>query len=225
MINPPVKEKFAFADEAGCFTFERKQGASEYFIICTVTLTDLSIRQSIDELRRRLVWEEAPIGDYFHATTDKQVVRDAVFETLLKHDFQVQAQICEKAKAQPHTRKTKARFYQYPLYYLFNHGLRPHLKKGDALHVTAAAIGTKKERIAFTNALDDVLTQTAYNVPWVVDFRPSHCDPCLQLADYCAWAIQRKFETARKDLRSYDLIKDRITYEYEMWAHGTKLYY
>jgi len=45
----------------------------------------------------------------------------------------------------------------------------------------------------------------------------------LQIADYCTWAIQRKWE--RTDAKSYNIIKDRITYEYDLWGHGTKHYY
>jgi len=48
-------------------------------------------------------------------------------------------------------------------------------------------------------------------------------DPCLQIADYCAWAIQRKWE--RQDLRSYDLIRAKIRSEYDLWAKGTDYYY
>ncbi|MFN7101397.1 MAG: hypothetical protein ACK4N1_02140 [Pseudorhizobium sp.] len=89
--------------------------------------------------------------------------------------------------------------------------------------VTTASLGTKKERSSFKNSLSDVMHQTIKNGKWAVDFRPSQCDPWLQVADYCAWAIQRKWE--RGDGEAYDLIKDRITYEYELWKHGTKLYY
>lgn len=220
-----MAKKYAFADEAGCFTFERKRGASTYFIICTVTIEDLSVRHALEELRSRLIWSKAPVGDFFHATTDKQLVRDAVFDTILKHDFLVQAQICEKSKAQPHITRTKARFYQYPLFYLFKHGIAKRLTPGDELQVSAASVGTKKERIAFTDALEDVIKQTASGTPWCIDFRPSQCDPCLQLADYCAWAIQRRWESDHKDMRSYNLIKDRISYEYDTWAHGTRHYY
>ncbi|NNU68588.1 DUF3800 domain-containing protein [Rhizobium indicum] len=63
-----------------------------------------------------------------------------------------------------------------------------------------------------------MLSQTVRGAKWVVDFRPSQTDPCLQLADYCAWAVQRKWE--RNDLASYDLVRDRISYEYELWKHG-----
>jgi hypothetical protein len=61
-------------------------------------------------LRRRLAWEGAPIRDYFHASEDKQVVRDAVFEELKKHQFSVQATIIEKSKAYPRVRETTIAF-------------------------------------------------------------------------------------------------------------------
>jgi hypothetical protein len=215
--------RYLFADEAGDFTFTRQPNISRYFIICTVTMNSLEVGAALAHLRHDLIWEGASVGDCFHATTDAQAVRDRVFALLAKHDFGVQATICEKAKAQPQVRVSKARFYKYPWFYQFKHGLAPHLLRGDHWLVTAASIGTKKERTTFTTALGDVIAQSARATRWAIDFRPAACDPCLQVADYCAWAIQRKWE--RADLRSYDLIRDRVTYEYELWRHGRALYY
>jgi hypothetical protein len=48
-------------------------------------------------------------------------------------------------------------------------------------------------------------------------------DPGIQVADYCAWAIQRKWE--RGDARSYDLIADKIDHEHEVWRGHTTTYY
>lgn len=170
-----------------------------------------------------MVWDGTPVGDFFHATSDKQEVRDRVYEAILKHDVRIQATICEKAKAQPKVTTSKARFYQTPWYYTLKHGIAPYIKPGDELLVTAASIGSKKERLTYCKGLDDVMGQTIGSAKWAVDFRPAHCDPCLQVADYCAWAIQRKWE--RGDTRSYDLIKHKITREYDLWGHGTTLYY
>lgn len=218
-----MKDCYLFADEAGCFTFSRAPNVSRYFIICTITTGNLDVSTALHALRHKLVWEGLDIGDFFHATVDAQAVRDRVFDEVLKHDFQIQATICEKAKAQPSVRSSKPRFYKYPWFYQFKHGIAPFVPPDARLLITAASIGTKKEKATFTTALNDVMAQTVAATPWMVDFRPSHCDPCLQLADYCAWAIQRKWE--RGDLRSYDLIKSRISYEFELWKHGTKLYY
>jgi hypothetical protein len=52
---------------------------------------------------------------------------------------------------------------------------------------------------------------------------PTISDPCLQVADYCTWAIQRKWE--REDLRSYALIASKIRSEYDVWQRGQVRYY
>tara|TARA_R110002094_G_scaffold219605_1_gene191681 strand:- start:9 stop:665 length:657 start_codon:yes stop_codon:yes gene_type:complete len=218
-----LPKKYLFSDEAGCFTFNRNPNVSTYFIICTITLGDLNVAAELVKLRREMIWEGAPVGDFFHATVDRQEVRDRVYSAILKHDVRIQATICEKAKAQPHLTTTRARFYKYPWFYTLKHGVAPLVNAGDELLVTAASVGTKKERLTYCKELDDVMGQTMRATRWAVDFRPSHCDPCLQVADYCAWAIQRKWE--RGDTRSYDLIKHMITREYNLWRHGQKLYY
>jgi hypothetical protein len=68
-------------------------------------------------LRRDLAWKAAPIGDYFHASEDKQAIRDAVFDTMMSHHFLIYATIMEKSKAQPQVRASRARFYKYSWYF------------------------------------------------------------------------------------------------------------
>ena len=211
-----------FADEAGDFEFSRKRNVSRYFILCTVAMHSCHVADNLLELRRQLAWDGFSLGDYFHATVDKQPVRDEVFNVITGHAFSVQATIMEKSKAQAQVRKSRARFYQYGWLYHFRYGTKSLLNATPELLVTTASIGTKKERASFTSAVKDVMRQTV-DANWVTDFCPSSADPCLQVADYCAWAIQRKWE--RDDSRSYDLISDRITYEFNLWSHGDTHYY
>lgn len=218
-----MPDTFVFADEAGCFTFNREPNVSRYFILCTVLMDDCSISSDLLSLRRALAWEGAELGDYFHASSDKQAVRDRVFAVLAGKVFSVQATIMEKAKAQPHIRETKTIFYQYAWYYHYRYGISPLLTTGSETLVTTASLGVKREKVAFQKAVADVMRQTSRHSLWRADFLPAQADPCLQVADYCAWAIMRKWE--RQDSRSYDLIRDRITYERDMWAHGNRLYY
>jgi hypothetical protein len=89
--------------------------------------------------------------------------------------------------------------------------------------ITVASLGTKRKRIEFEDAVRDVVKQKISREQWKLAFWPCQTDPCLQVADYCTWAIQRKWE--RGDDRAYNLIKDRINYEYELWSRGTKHYY
>jgi hypothetical protein len=50
-------------------------------------------------------------------------------------------------------------------------------------------------------------------------------DPLLWAADYCAWAIQRRWESGFVDLRSHDLIKGNLATEFDLWEKGNKHYY
>ena len=218
-----MPDQFIFADEAGCFTFERKPNVSKYFILCTVAAESCDVGSDLLALRRRLAMDGAELGDCFHACEDKQAVRNAVYDVIRQHKFTVQATIMEKTKAQPQVRSSRPRFYQYGWYYHFKHGTAGLIAPGAETLITAASIGTRKERASFKGAVDDVMRQTVRAKKWATDFWPAGADPCLQVADYCAWAIQRKWE--RGDTKSYDLIKDRITYEYDLWSRGQKHHY
>ena len=218
-----MPRRFIFSDEAGCFNFARKTNVSRFFIICTVTMDSCGIGGALLDLRREMMWQKAPLNDYFHAEEDKQEVRNAVFDLLARYDLRVQATILEKSKAQPQTRPTKERFYQYGWHYHFKHSFSPVVTRQDDLLIVAASIGTKKGQAVFTNAVNDVVQQHIPKKQWSTFFCSSASDPCLQVADYCTWAIQRKWE--RDDTKSYDLTKDRITREYDLWQASKDHYY
>lgn len=177
------------------------------------------------KLRRELVWEGLTLGDYFHASHDKQAVRDRVFALLSQHDFRIYAQVLEKSKAQPQIRETEQRFYQHAWFYLFRHAMPKIVRPLDELLVTTAAIGTNKGKKIFAGCVEDVLAQTVKldKDDWRASFCSAGSDPCLQVADYCTWAIQRKWE--KGDDRSYKIIESRIAYEFDLWGHGSKHYY
>ncbi len=214
---------YVFADESGDFTFSTGQNISRYFIVCTVALESCDIGVDLLNLRRKLAWEDYELGEYFHASKDKQAVRNVVFDCICRHDFKIQATIMEKRKAELRTRPSNAKFYQYGWYYHFFHGMQKIVRPYTELHVTAASIGIRKERKIFKAAISNVMKQTIQGKKWSADVFPASTDPCLMVADYCAWAIQRKWE--RGDNKSYDLIKGHITYEYDLWEHGPTYYY
>jgi hypothetical protein len=214
---------FLFADEAGCFNFSKTPNASRYFIVCTITCDPATIGSALLDLRRQLIWEKAPVKEYFHASEDRQMIRDRVFDTLKSQNISIQATIMEKSKALPHIRSTNHRFYQYGWYYHFQYVAPKFAKSTTELHIVAASVATHKGQAAFTNAVNDVVQQVVQDKKWATNFCQSVADPCLQAADYCTWAIQRKWE--REDERSYKLIKSHINHEVDMWSRGTTHHY
>lgn len=222
-----MARRYLFADESGDLEFARKPNVSKFYIIGAISLDPTKCGQELFDLRRQLIWDKQPVREFFHASEDKQVIRDAVFRFLQTIDMSIYATVMEKSKAQPQVRASKERFYQYGWYYLLKYVAPKIVGKDDELLVTAATVGTKKAQASFTSAVNDVLAQTT-PLPrnrWATYFCKSATDPCLQVADYCIWAIQRRFESGGTDDRAYRLIRNRIEYEYELWGHGTKHYY
>jgi len=222
-----MPRRYVFADEAGDFEFSRKPPASKYFIVCAISMDSCDIGHALLELRRQLIWGGQQVGAYFHASEDRQAVRDRVFDLIRPADIRIHATVMEKSKAIPKTRVSKERFYQYGWFYLFKFVANKIVTKDHELMVTTASMGTKKGQASFTACVNDVLQQTVplKREQWVTSFCPAAADPCIQIADYCAWAIQRKWESDGVDVRSYNLIAHQVAYEYDLWAHGTKHHY
>jgi hypothetical protein len=81
---------------------------------------------------------------------------------------------------------------------------------GDRLLAVASDLGTRKRRGAFHIAVDDAVRASA-RCPYRVAFWPNMSEPCLVVADYCTWAIQRRWE--RNDGRSHELIAGKVASE------------
>jgi hypothetical protein len=79
--------------------------------------------------------------------------------------------------------------------------------------------GTRKRRGAFHLAVDEAVRASA-RCTHRVAFWPNMSEPCLVVADYCTWAIQRKWE--RNDARSQVLLADKISSETEIEVAGNK---
>jgi hypothetical protein len=93
-------------------------------------------------------------------------------------------------------------------------------KSGTELLITTASINTKGDKAIFHAAVNGVVQQVLRSDhAHRTNFCRAIADPCLQAADYCTWAIQKKWE--RGNVLSYDLIKHRITREEDIWKRGT----
>ena len=93
----------------------------------------------------------------------------------------------------------------------------------DRLFVAAASLGTKRKQSALFGAVDDVVFQVSPCASHRVAFWPAVSDPCLQIADYCTWAIQRTSE--KDDDRSHVLIRHQIKSEFEIRRVGQTFYH
>jgi len=219
-----VSRAYVFADEAGNFDFRPvKTGASRYFILTTVTMRSCESGDALAALRRELSWEGHDVSNGFHATDDSHDVRMRVFQEIAKHDIGVDTVVLDKPKAQPQTRGSEPTFYKYAWYFHFKYVAPKIVRPADELFVVAAAIETKKKRQAFHGSVQDVVSQVAPVAHFETAFWQASGEPCLQIADYCCWAMQRKWE--RGDDKWYQMIRPKVRSDYDLWSAGTTTYY
>lgn len=111
---------YIFADEAGNFDFSER--GSQFFIVTSVIMRDLHPAMSLFELRHQLVVEGAEIrDDGFHATDDRQAVRDRVFPIIQAAEVVIDAVVLDKRKTLPRIAGNEHYFYKLDWHFLFRH--------------------------------------------------------------------------------------------------------
>lgn len=224
-MNPnPDRCLYIFIDEAGNFDFSAG-GTSHFILSCVSRERPFPDYSEFITLKYDLVEAGRDI-EYFHASEDAQVVRDGVFEIISRHlaGMRIDAVIVEKRKANPVIREP-TRFYPRMLGYLLRYVLERYpLDQIKEVLVFTDRIPVKGKRNAVEKAVKVTL---AAMLPRTARYRLFHHDSKsnfqLQIADYCTWAIYRKWD--RGDLRSYDLIRVAVASEFDIFRTGTTIYY
>ncbi|MCH9047255.1 MAG: DUF3800 domain-containing protein [SAR324 cluster bacterium] len=179
----------------------------------------------LDNLKHDLL-EQGHDIEYFHASEEAQPVRDRVFAIIQEYidELRIDSLIVEKRKVEPALRK-ELRFYPEMLRYLLRYLVESPMLAGiDEILFVTDLIPLNKKRKAIEKAIRINLGRMLKNRRrYRIMHHASKSSYGLQVADYCNWAIYRKWNTA--DARSYNLIKEGITSEYEIFAAGSTHYY
>ena len=221
---------YVYGDESGDFNFSNHEEASQFFILTTVTVLNHTIEDHLMELRRELAWEswhDVRLTNSFHAKDDNRHVRRRVFAALIPHEFRIDATIFEKRKADPRIRATDARFYGFAWYYHLASLIPALAPSSEEILVIAADIGKGKndKRSNFDSALGNMASAVGPSTNLKGDMWSASSAPLLQAADYCSWAIQRKWERRSPDTNAYDLMRDKVASEFDFFRTGTVAYY
>ena len=220
---PPLN---IFIDESGNFDFSPK--GTKYFVLTAVSTSDCDeLLAGCFRLRHRIAASGVGIEE-FHATEDRQAVRDQMFDLLQEHVshrcFTVDAVIAQKNKTHPSIRED-AIFYAKLLKILLSWIFRNRTStRSDRINVWAARIGTKKKRSTFEKAVKSYLANDLDVVlPYEVFLHSSASHPMLQVADYCCWAINKKWKDG--ELRPYSKIQGAVLTEFDVFRTGRREYY
>lgn len=226
MTNPQQHSQYLyiFLDEGGNFDFS--PSGTNFFTLTSITKTrPFQLAPILDALKYDLIETGLDI-EYFHAAEDRQPVRDKVFASIQQfiNSFRIDSLIVEKKKTGPALRED-TQFYPRMIGYILEYVLKSKTAQScDEVIVITDSIPIRKKREAVEKAIKKTLKQ---KLPKTSKYRVLHHASKstfgLQVADYCNWAIFRKWE--KGDTRSYDLIKGRVFSEYDIFQKGSRLYY
>ncbi|MBI1882592.1 MAG: DUF3800 domain-containing protein [Chlamydiae bacterium] len=215
---------YLFLDEGGNLDFSPT--GTKYF-----TLTALSKERpfeaykNLNELKYDLIELGTEIA-YFHASEDRQAVRNSVFSIIEfnLHETRIDSLIVEKRKTGFSLQKEE-RFYPEMLGYLLSYVFKNYnLNEFERVIVFTDSIPVQKKRKAIEKAIKMVLAnKLPASVTYYIFHHPSQSNYDLQIVDYLNWAVFRKW--GGTDTRSYQLIQAAVKSEFDIFKMGKTYYY
>jgi len=224
-----MKTLYIFIDESGNFDFSPT--GTKYFVLTALSTTKpFGIGSPLLKLRYELLPNYAcgpkmEESGYFHASEDKQEVRNHVFQILtnIDHNFRVDAVVAQKNKANPKFHLQPVELYKKMgeafLKYAFT-----QLSKSECEHVVLvfSSIFDKKKRGILKQAFKSLIKERV-STSFALYFHDSKFDLCNQAVDYFGWAVYRLWDS--KDHRSYNLVKKQIKSNFDIFRKGQIEYY
>jgi hypothetical protein len=215
---------YIFLDEGGNLDFSTN--GTKFFVVTSLAKErPFEAYKALAELKYDLVEQGVHI-ESFHATEDKQPVRNKVFDIIERHldGIRVDSVIVEKCKTEPALQEP-VKFYSKMVGYLLRYVLGK-FKLSDYKEVLVFTDAMPVERLknAMQKAIKEVLAEM---LPATAKYRLFHHESkaCLdlQIVDYCNWAIYRKHD--RDDSRSYAKIARAVKSEFKIFGGGQRKYY
>jgi len=220
-----AKPLYIFLDEGGNFDFS--PNGTKYFTFTSITtIRPFLLEQQINSLRFDLI-EQGDDIEYFHASENKQFVRNDVFGRIAESvsSFDADSIIVDKCKTNPSLRSIE-KFYPRMLGYLLKHVIKYRFdnQAHSEIIVITDRLPVNKNKSVVEKA---VKLTMAHMLPNDTPYRLLHHDSkscgLLQVADYVNWGIYRKWN--RKDSRSWEIICAAIKSEFDIFKTGTMKWY
>ena len=213
---------YIFLDESGNLDFSPT--GTRYFVLTSVsTERPFPFSGALDDFKYDCL-ESGLNLQAFHCAEDRQHVRDKVFDIIGANlgSLRVDSLIVEKRKTRPALRE-ETRFYPEMLGSLLKYVLPDVPQPSTAITVITDRLPLQRKRKSIEKTVKGTL---AAMVPLsLASYRIFHHDSKshygLQVADYCSWAVFRKWESS--DMRSYNLIWP-LRSEFEIFESETTYY-
>lgn len=226
---------YIFIDESGNFDFS-PTGTNYWILTAVTTRNPLVDRTPLFELRYQLL-QKGIDQECFHATEDKQAVRDAMYTHLKSlSDFEIDAVLVQKNKTDPSlyrdsvvSKKGKPKHFGEGVYQKVAEMLLQNIferyqnkEDVDRIVVVLGALFTRNKREFIKKYLKKSLKQK-FHKPSYIYFHRAEADINCQIADYCGWAVYRKSEDGEE--RPWQEVENKVKNVFGIFQSEKKEYY
>ena len=218
--GPKERFLYIFLDEAGNLDFSRN--GSRYFVLGGITKErPFHAYKELTEFKYDQV-ERGTALEYFHASENAQAVRNGMFDIIEKNlaGVAVDAVIVEKQKVEAVLREEE-QFFPKVLGTLLREILKHYpLAEFAEVIVFTDSLPVSRKRGAVEKGVKMTLAaMLPPAVPYRVLHHASKSNMDLQIADYCTWAIYRKWNG--QDTRSFRRVQAAVRTEWDVLQAGT----
>ncbi|MDD2745275.1 MAG: DUF3800 domain-containing protein [Candidatus Gracilibacteria bacterium] len=239
MIEEQKNKKilYIFIDESGDFTFSGKSSKHFYLSGLAIRAFDSTIPGKLYDIRHDLLTDvdiynnEKKDLEYFHATEDIQITRDAVFNligTLDPKFTSLYSVVTQKNKANPIFHDAPEKYFSKHVVWLMQGILySENISDFDEMRIFFDDMPVAKNKKAmFKNIkgqINDFFEEKGIRIPYYMYAHQSKSHIYLQIADYMSWAINVHCE--RNESRPIEIIRKFIVNIFKPFESGTKIYY
>lgn len=219
MVSMPV---YVFLDESGDLGLA--SGGSRFFVLTSIVMErPFDLYQELDDLRYNLLEEGLDI-EYFHCVNNVKRVRSMVFNPLATQlaGKTMHSVVVEKANASQ-SLPERGRLYSVMVGALLRLTLnRPDIQNADKVVVITDKLPIQQQRRAAERAIKTAFSDLLpRDPPYRLLHHYSRAHYCLQIADYCCWAVFRKYESG--DTLAYEMIRPAIMSELDILGDFDRL--
>lgn len=211
---------FVFIDESGNFDFS-VNGTSHFVMTGVICRQPIQTASEMQNLKYKLLASGADIS-YFHASEEKQYIRDQVFPLIAQMDsISAHTLWIDKHNAAPSIQNTSR------TYSLFGGAIAKYLLKAlpveqyDQVVLVFDKALTKKNENAFLATVKPALVELRR--PFKIYFQSVNFDFNGQVADYIAWAQYVNLE--KSEQRPILSLPLRLRDEFNLFRNAHTRYY
>jgi len=229
-----MKSLFIFIDESGNFDFSSK--GTKYFILSAVSTLNPLGKERLEEIKYDLMKNGTNL-EYFHASENKQFVRNRVYNFIESlEDIEIDSVIVQKNKTNPslyilEKKKMSKKEKGYKLYIIALRTLLKYIFKryknseniNQVIIILSSIFNTNKQDL-IKMIIKKYLKQE-FPKSFFLYFHECRADKNTQIADYCSWAIYKKWTDG--EIRPYNSIikKGKVRSEFDIFGIGENIYY